>query len=61
LENHPSGVPKFTKNCNMMEWKIGNNFPCGNKLKFETGFRLKTLEAKLLMNLGQIYWEFKLV
>jgi hypothetical protein len=33
----------------------------GQKFKFEIEFELKFLEAKLLLNLGQIYWEFKLV
>jgi hypothetical protein len=29
--------------------------------KFETEFELKFVEAKLLLNLGQIYWGFKMV
>jgi hypothetical protein len=29
-----------------MDWKIRNNYPFGSKLKFETGFELKILEAK---------------
>jgi hypothetical protein len=29
--------------------------------KLQIGFKLKILEAKLLLNLGQIYWEFKLI
>jgi hypothetical protein len=31
------------------------------KFKFKTGFKLKILELKLLLNLGQIYWESKLI
>jgi arsenate reductase-like glutaredoxin family protein len=54
-ENHPYVAPKFTKLFNMIEWKIRNNFPFGNKFIFETEFKLKFLEAKLLLNLGQIY------
>jgi hypothetical protein len=45
----------------MIEWKIRDNFPFGHKFKFDTEFELKFLEEKLLLNLGQIYWEFKLV
>jgi hypothetical protein len=45
----------------MIEWKIRNNFPFGNKFIFETEFKLKFLEAKLILNLSQIYWGFKLV
>jgi hypothetical protein len=29
--------------------------------KLQIRFKLKILEAKLLLNLGQIYWEFKLI
>jgi hypothetical protein len=29
--------------------------------KLQIGFKLKILEGKLLLNLGQIYWEFKLI
>jgi hypothetical protein len=45
----------------MIEWKIRNNFTFGHKFKLETEFKLNFLEDKLLLNLGQIYWEFKLV
>jgi hypothetical protein len=45
----------------MIDWMIWNNFPFGHKFKFETEFELKFLEAKLILNLGQIYWGFKLV
>jgi hypothetical protein len=45
----------------MIEWKIRNNFTFGRKLKFETEFEIKILEVELLLNLGQIYWRFKLV
>jgi hypothetical protein len=38
-----------------------NNFHFGQKLKCQNEFNLKFLEARLLLNLGQIYWEFKLV
>jgi hypothetical protein len=38
-----------------------NNFPFGNKLKFERKLELKILDAELLLNLSQIYWRFKLV
>jgi hypothetical protein len=40
---------------------IMNNFPFGGMSKFETKFELENLEVKLLLNLGQIYWGFKLV
>jgi hypothetical protein len=43
----------------MIEWKIRNNFPFRDKFKFDIEFELKFLEEKLLLNLGQIYWEFK--
>jgi hypothetical protein len=36
-------------------------FPFGNKFKFKIEFKLKFLEAKLFLNLGQIYWGSKLV
>jgi hypothetical protein len=39
----------------MIEWKIRNKF------KLETEFELKFLEAKLLLNLGQFFWESKLI
>jgi hypothetical protein len=42
-------------------WVIRNNFPFGHKFKFDPEFELKFLQEKLLLNLGQIYWEFKLV
>jgi hypothetical protein len=45
----------------MMEWKIRNNFPFRRKFKFEPELELKILEVKLLLNLGLIYWGFKLV
>jgi hypothetical protein len=45
----------------MIEWKIRNNVPFGHKFKFEIECELKFLEPKLLLNLGQIYWVFKLV
>jgi hypothetical protein len=38
-----------------------NNYYFGSNFKFETRFKLKILETKLLLNLGQIYWEFKLI
>jgi hypothetical protein len=60
-ENHHSISPKFTKLSNLIEWKIRNNFPFVNKFKFESEFDLKFLEAKLFLNLGQIYRGFKLV
>jgi hypothetical protein len=44
----------------MVEWKIRNNFPFGDKFKFESELKLTTLESKLLLNLCQIYWGFKL-
>jgi hypothetical protein len=47
--------------CNVIEWMIRNNFPFGSKFKFETKIKLKFLEVKLFLNLGQIYWGFKLV
>jgi hypothetical protein len=43
----------------MIKWKIGNDIYFGNNFKCETEFELKFLEAKLLLNLGQIYWGFK--
>jgi hypothetical protein len=45
----------------LIECKIRNNVPFGNKFKFKTEFELKFLEAKQLLNLGQIYWGSKLV
>jgi hypothetical protein len=60
-ENHLSVALKFTKLCNVIEWKMCNNFPFGHKFKFEIKLELKFLEAKILLNLGQIYWGFKLV
>jgi hypothetical protein len=45
----------------MIEWKIRNNFSFRRKLQFELELKLKILEAKLLFNLGLIYWGFKLV
>jgi hypothetical protein len=50
---------KFIKLCTLMECRIRNNFPFGSKFKFEREFNLKILEAKLLLNLDQIYWGFK--
>jgi hypothetical protein len=38
-----------------------NNFPFGSKFKFEIEIELKFLEEKLLLNLGKIYWGFKIV
>jgi hypothetical protein len=61
MKNHPSGAPKFTKLWNRIEQKIGNNIPFGHKFKFESELELKILEAKLLLNLGQIYWGITLV
>jgi hypothetical protein len=49
-------VPIFTKNFKLIDQKIGNIIPFGSKIKFETGFELKIQEAKLFLNLGQIYW-----
>jgi hypothetical protein len=57
----PFVAPKFTKLFNMIECKIRNMFTFGDKFKCETEFELKFLEAKVLLNLGQIYWGFKLV
>jgi hypothetical protein len=45
----------------VIELKIRNNLTFGHEFKFETEFELKFLEAKLLLNLGQIYWGFKLI
>jgi hypothetical protein len=45
----------------MIEWKITNSITFVNKFKFKTEFKLKFLKAKLLLNLDQIYWGFKLV
>jgi hypothetical protein len=39
-----------------VDWKKRNNFASVSKLKFEMGFELKILEAKLLLNLRQIYF-----
>jgi hypothetical protein len=36
-----------------------NYFPFESKFKFKTEIELKFLEAKLLLNLGQIYWGLK--
>jgi hypothetical protein len=58
-ENNLPVTPNFTKFCILIEWKIGNNFPFGNKFKFEAQLELKFLEEKLLLNLSQIYWGFK--
>jgi hypothetical protein len=44
-------LPYFESNI----MNIRNNFPFGHKFKFETEVELKFLEAKLLLNLGQIY------
>jgi hypothetical protein len=52
----PFCAPKFTKLCNLIESKIRNNFPFGNRFEFEAKFELKFLEPKLLLNLGQFYW-----
>jgi hypothetical protein len=56
LEKSSLVVPIFTKNFKLIDQKIGNIFPFGSKIKFETGFELKIQEAKLFLNLGQIYW-----
>jgi hypothetical protein len=55
-ESHLSLALKFTKLFNLIEWEIRNNFPFGNKSKFETIFELTFLEEKLVLNLGQFYW-----
>jgi hypothetical protein len=51
LVSHISVAQKFTKLCNMIEGKIRNNFPFGQKFKFQIEFELKFLEVKLLLNL----------
>jgi hypothetical protein len=58
-ENRLSGAPKFTKLCNLIEWKVGNNISFGSKFKSQTEFKLKFLEGKLFLNLNWIYWRFK--
>jgi hypothetical protein len=60
-ENQPFVPPKFTHLFNLIELKIGNNFPFGSKSKFVKEFELKILESELLWNLGQIYWRFKCI
>jgi hypothetical protein len=47
---------KIYETLQSIEWKNRNNFPFGQKFKFESELELKFLEAKLLLNLGQIYW-----
>jgi hypothetical protein len=60
-QNHLSATLKFTKLCKLIEWEIRNSIPFGSKFKFDIEFELKFLEEKLPLNLGQIYWGFKLV
>jgi hypothetical protein len=35
-ENHSYVILKFTKLFYLVEWKTGNNFPFGNKFKYQT-------------------------
>jgi hypothetical protein len=41
----PYIAPKFIKLCNLVEWKIRNNFSFGRKFKCKTEIELKFLEA----------------
>jgi hypothetical protein len=51
-ENHLSVASKFTKLCNLIESKIRNNFPFGDKFKFKIEFDLKVMEAKIAFEFG---------
>jgi hypothetical protein len=54
-------LPKCTTFCMLVEYKIGKNFPCGIKFKFEIEFELKILETELNLKLISIYWGNQLV
>jgi hypothetical protein len=58
-ENHLYVAPKFIKLCNLIQWKVWNNFPFGRKFKFQVEFELKVLEAKFLLNSHWILCRFK--
>jgi hypothetical protein len=43
-KTHPSIALKFTKLCNLIEWKTRNNLPSGSKFTFKTKLELEFLE-----------------